>query len=357
MKIYLHIHDKRYGDRIQFIKDCAPILLKKHNIEFVDSVNLCDIIVSQQVGYNPNLSFVKESKKDVIILEVNDTATIFNEEIRKFIKEKKLKGFFKLTNFKDLDNHNSEVTTKEGRFHANLMDPKQTIGKRRKQSIIFTDNELEKIACAIPGHLNFRMNHIRNTIPNSGLTTKHKRLIDVNFAGTTDYTKNKNYVNLPLDDPKLILPKMIANHRKTCLIESIRLKQYFGRNVLLADHKPMNQPQYWQSLYNSKICLSPWGFGGYNWRDYESIYLGSLLIKPDTDFLETYCDIYRSGKTYVSCFPSFTNLVEVVNYCLDNFSDFKEMLSFSHANLRENENIEKIADRFALQIKNCVEKN
>lgn len=354
MKIYLHTYDKRYSDRIQFIKDCAPILFKKHNIEFVDSVKICDIIISQQVGYNPDLSFIKQSKKDVIILEVNDTATIFNEEIRKFIKEEKLKGFFKLTNFKDLNHHNSEITTEEGRYHANLMDPEQLIGKRRKQSIVFSDNELEKIVCAIPGHMNFRMNHIRNAISIPNLAIKHERPIDVNFAGTTDYTKNKNYVNLPLNSPKLILPKIIADHRIKCLRESIKLKEDFKRNVLLADHKPMNQPQYWNSLYNSKICLSPWGFGGYNWRDYESIYLGALLIKPDTDFLETYCNIYRSGKTYVSCCPRFTNLVDVVNYCLDNFIDYQEMISFSHKNLKENENIEKISDRLALQIKNCV---
>jgi len=182
-----------------------------------------------------------------------------------------------------------------------------------------------------------------------------RREIHVNFAGTTDYSKNKNYINLSPDDPKLHLPKLMNIHRMTAVGEILKLKNTKNLNVVLSDHKPMSQPVYWQSLYNSKICVSPWGFGAYNWRDYEAIYLGALLIKPDTDFLESYCDLFRSGVNYIACNHDFSNLQEIMEECLGNFASYARVMENAIKTLNDHNNKKRIAKRFARQIMECLE--
>mgnify|MGYP003136889612 CR=1 FL=1 len=350
MKLFLETYDDRYKDRIAFLEKIKEPLHQLNGMEFVENYEDADIVVSQQTAYAPNLEFCLNQKKDVIILEVNDTATIFNNELRNAIKNPIVKGFFKVTNFANIEDHN-KPTSGDVRYHANFIDEYEKISSQNPHAIIFEEKELSKIKCAMPAFLNFRMDQVRQVQTFSS----HQRDIDVNFAGTTDYTKNKNYVNLPEDDPKLELPVLIGAHRKRCLVEVIEAQQSMGIKVLLSDHKPMSQPQYWSSLYRSKVCLSPWGFGAYNWRDYESIYLGALLIKPDTSFLETYCNLFQGEKNYVKCSHDFSDLKKVISSCLENYDDYNPVRESALSTLNKNSNPSHIANRFANQITECLQ--
>jgi hypothetical protein len=60
-----------------------------------------------------------------------------------------------------------------------------------------------------------------------------------------------------------------------------------------------SQEQYYQELYNSKITLSPFGWGEVCFRDFEAIISGSLLFKPDMSHLKTWPDVYIPYETYV----------------------------------------------------------
>lgn len=70
---------------------------------------------------------------------------------------------------------------------------------------------------------------------------------------------------------------------------------------------------------NSKIILSPFGWGELCLRDYEAVLNGALLLKPDMSHLETWPDIFVSGETYVSFDWDSTDLVEkAVRYLEDD---------------------------------------
>ncbi len=61
----------------------------------------------------------------------------------------------------------------------------------------------------------------------------------------------------------------------------------------------VNKRAYMRELGQSRICFSPFGYGEVCWRDYEAVFSGALLMKPDMSHLETAPDVFVPGETYV----------------------------------------------------------
>jgi hypothetical protein len=59
------------------------------------------------------------------------------------------------------------------------------------------------------------------------------------------------------------------------------------------------QNRYYAELFDSKMVLSPFGWGEVCFRDFEAIIAGSLLLKPDMSHLKTWPDVYIPYETYV----------------------------------------------------------
>jgi len=351
MKIYLHTYDKRYKDRIAFIENIKN-KLEDIGIVFVKSQKESDLILTQQVAYMPSLEEPLSFKKDTIILEVNDTACIFHNKIRKSLKNDYVKGIFKVTNFFNPDNHNKKTIGK--RIHVKSVKT-SNVHREEHHEVVLTERELAKIKCALPAFLNFRMDNVRNINIDLEKDDWNKRGFVFNFAGTTNYKKNKNYINLSENDPEMALPILIGDHRKI-MIENL-VKRYvhqYGEKYLLFDNKPINQIDYWRSLLTTKVCLSPWGFDAYNWRDYEAIYTGAVLLKPNTDFLETYCNLFKSGINYIDCDQNFKDVVEKIEFC-KNKNNINTIRKNALSLLKNNNNLDKIALRFKKQIEESLE--
>jgi hypothetical protein len=60
-----------------------------------------------------------------------------------------------------------------------------------------------------------------------------------------------------------------------------------------------SQRAYNREIANSKIVLSPFGWGELCLRDFEAVLGGALLMKPDMSHLETWPDVFSPGETYV----------------------------------------------------------
>jgi len=60
-----------------------------------------------------------------------------------------------------------------------------------------------------------------------------------------------------------------------------------------------SQKQFKREISNSKIVVSPFGWGEVCFRDFEAILNGALLLKPSMDHLETWPDVYLPEETYV----------------------------------------------------------
>ncbi|MCL2758640.1 MAG: glycosyltransferase, partial [Treponema sp.] len=61
----------------------------------------------------------------------------------------------------------------------------------------------------------------------------------------------------------------------------------------------VSQKQYYSELLDSKIVLSPFGWGEVCFRDFEAILAGALLLKPDMSHLVTKPNVYIPYETYV----------------------------------------------------------
>jgi spore maturation protein CgeB len=76
------------------------------------------------------------------------------------------------------------------------------------------------------------------------------------------------------------------------------------------------QKQYNHEVRNSRIVLSPFGWGELCFRDYEAVQSGALLVKPDMSHLETWPDIFKAGETYVPVAWDGSDVVEKCEYYL-----------------------------------------
>jgi len=130
-----------------------------------------------------------------------------------------------------------------------------------------------------------------------------ERRIDLTFRGT-----------LPEDNGS-----EISRQRN----EVLKLMSCLKRNV--ATGAPVSKKLYRKELRESKLSISPFGWGEVCYRDFESFISGAVLIKPDMSHLETYPNIYKDGKTYLSVSWSLEDLKDKVDYVLDNYGRLKQI--------------------------------
>jgi len=64
------------------------------------------------------------------------------------------------------------------------------------------------------------------------------------------------------------------------------------------------------------MTLSPFGWGEVCFRDFEAVFAGTLLLKPDMSHIDTWPDIYLPGETYVPLSWDGDDLLERVEYYL-----------------------------------------
>lgn len=100
----------------------------------------------------------------------------------------------------------------------------------------------------------------------------------------------------------------------------------------------------------AKITPSPWGYGAVCFRDFEAIMGGSLLVKPDTSFCQTWPDLFDpDGMYYVKCRPDHKNLADII----DDISvawgrgHYKDIRTMAWELLRRHHDLDVTADYMA----------
>lgn len=88
------------------------------------------------------------------------------------------------------------------------------------------------------------------------------------------------------------------------------LRSLQDRLTILLPQGRVPQSQYAQEMLNSRICVSPFGYGEICWRDFEAVAYGCLLIKPNMDHVQSRPDIFQPFKTYVPVAWDFSDLDE-----------------------------------------------
>jgi len=124
---------------------------------------------------------------------------------------------------------------------------------------------------------------------------------DAHFRGTMSYSGSE-----------------VETHRNLCMQA---LASYKGAAVYGAS---IHYEHYLAEMLESRTVVSPWGCGEPCHRDYEAMLLGAVLIKPQTDHVDCWPDIYRVGFTYVACNLDFSDLHDKIRYVCDNWDSFRE---------------------------------
>lgn len=108
---------------------------------------------------------------------------------------------------------------------------------------------------------------------------------------------------------------------------------------------------YLKELRNSRVSISPFGYGEICYRDFETFISGSLLIKPCMEHVNTYPDIFKPNETYVPISWDITDLEDTLNNILNNFSLYKDIAVNGQERYFETVNQ---ADHFIMAVKHII---
>ena len=117
--------------------------------------------------------------------------------------------------------------------------------------------------------------------------------------------------------------------------------------------RSLPQPDYMNLMRRARICVSPWGWGETTIRDYEAMYAGCVLIKPRTDFIESWPVV--DERHYVPCAVDFSDLSAKIDHVLAHWDDYTRMRQQNRERLLAARRPEALADRLADIIRRRVE--
>ncbi len=84
----------------------------------------------------------------------------------------------------------------------------------------------------------------------------------------------------------------------------------------------VDKPTFMKELAESKICVSPFGWGEICYRDFEIFIAGSLMIKPSVSYMNTYPDIFVENETYIPVLNEMDDLKQKLEEVLSNYSKY-----------------------------------
>ena len=87
--------------------------------------------------------------------------------------------------------------------------------------------------------------------------------------------------------------------------------------------------------------------------DAYAMYAGVILIKPDTDYVRMYPDIYKSNKTYIKCNQDYSDLREKIVEVLNNYDKYLPMIKKNREDLMKI-NVKNTADLFWKKVKEAM---
>lgn len=137
----------------------------------------------------------------------------------------------------------------------------------------------------------------------------HERKYDIAFVGGLDYGKGAN-ITLHRTDLVSKLKEISAKHN---------IKLYLGESC---DGAKIPLHKFYRILKNTKIFISPWGYGEWSLKEFECICFGTHCIIPNKH-LTNYPDYYSNFDDYLL---DFTNLEDVILYSLNNLDKIQEKI-------------------------------
>jgi len=306
--------------RDEFKKSMVP-LLEKNGIVFVD--HNPDVIL---ICGSP-LKNMHTLKQPHIFLDEAESASI-PEMRRVCLRNPYTIAVFKNTTLRPKYLYNQPII-----YHFKLIKDGFSASQKIKYASL-SQTEQQKIRSVLWDTYRSAFKNNLQPLTELNIDFDAERPVDVFFAGTI------NGNNPP------------GRHRANLLKKLTTIKKF----KIVAHKGRLPKNDYFDLLKNSKIAISPWGNGEWCWRDYEAIYSGAIVIKPDTSFVQAVPDLYHNNKYYVACNPDFSDLEEKISYVIENYQQFIDMRKNARKLLIDHWDHEKIAQDLAHEIRQAFKK-
>jgi len=174
------------------------------------------------------------------------------------------------------------------------------------------------------------------SVPDIDELKSRMKLTGCNWVGTIrpnwmEYNSNKEYdVSCMFSwgdkdnyEYQNLTSKYYDEHRKT-LLETLEKTNF---NVVRRESGiRIPQEQFYRNMYNSKIITAPIGYGEMAVRDIEAASFGSVLIKPDMDYINSKPFVYENNETYISCKYDWSDVEDKITYILSNYNELQPYL-------------------------------
>jgi hypothetical protein len=252
------------------------------------------------------------------------------------IKNPAVIGVAKEATFRDWKLNNSIFY--QGRYHCYLMAKYFGLDKEhpencKKHPIEITEEDSKKIEL----WYNFIPYKMMESFINHPINFSDYRKTDINFYGTTQYGDGSSMVTL---------------HRKTCLKKIKELK-----NCVCDISGRMNRNKYVNALTNTRVGISPWGLGEKCYRDFEVIFSGSILVKPNTHWVLDWTDSYNiTNKYFIECAIDYSDLQSKVEWIRDNWANLKERREYVRNHCLHYRDPKIIAKHISEVINRCIKR-
>lgn len=306
MSIKLYFADNfKIGEPTNSFKDIIDgKTFEKNNIKIVDTIRDSNLIIAGRLCCE-----IIHSKRPVIICERYDSSSIgvsYN-----YYSSGQVKSVFK--NYLPRDKKMLLESTNKKRYHYHLL------------SKIYSDiKDDELVVDRIEPFLDkFRQVTWRMTYTHLPINKHMKYCVD-----------NRNKVKKDIDIFCVCHDHvdLLKTHRYDIKAKVNKLKEKYNLNIVCGNG--LNQNDYHNNLIRSKICVCPWGLGERIACDQKGILAGCVLIKPDSNFVLTYPDLYKD-EYYVSVKQDLSNLVEVCMEVLGNYEKYLEKTNKAFEMLQE----------------------
>lgn len=288
LKIKLEVEDK-YLERFEAMLSLAPQLLAQ-GIAFDREMETPHLTFTQDALIRAREQQGEFLSAPTIVFERFGCASIDSDYKRQLMANKNVLIWAKETTLREKALFNVPVV--DHRYHWNLT-PLETDWEVLPTQI--DDASLAKIEHIFPIYKQHRFDGLEDV----RCPSLSGRANDVLFSGAITY-----------DYPR------VTRHRA---LACEAISQLQGVKRIVGYGRTFKKNLFWDVLSNSKILVSPYGWGEYSWKDYEALFCGTILVKPVCDFVTSYgFDIYQPGLYYEPCRPDFSDLSEVVARILEN---------------------------------------
>jgi hypothetical protein len=277
----------------------------------------------------PVYEFLLDIGKPVILLERVDGAQL--RASRKYLDDDRVAGVIKSYLFRDRALYN----TTYDRAHIAAMHFAELACTRPLHRDELPEPQISEVGLAKlhVGYSGFGCHQILKQCIDRRVDLEMPRATDVWYMGTVDYEGTE-----------------IDTHRRLAIRAA---ESYPGQSVTSAG-RVIQRPHYYDALQNSRTALCPWGWGEGTYREYEAMALGTVVIKPDTSYVEADPDVYRPGETYVPCRPDFSDAHEKIAEVCDHWDDYTPMRYIAREKVRRAWRPASIAKRMSTVIREIL---